>query len=136
MLKPLDATINVIKDIKINSFLDNFKLSSLKSIICLASTTIKLEIAFIKVSILLTVSDIAKKTITKEIIIPRSLINNEKKAKSGTTLLLFETATSPVNPIIKTMGIIIKKEIVRLFSKILLFLLHTLFASYLDEINL
>ena len=80
MLKPLDATINVIKDIKINSFLDNFKLSSLKFIICFASTTIKLEIAFIKVSILLTVSDIAKKTITKEIIIPRSLINNEKKS--------------------------------------------------------
>ena len=66
MLKPLDATINVIKDIKINTFFENFRLSSLKSIICLASTTIKLEMAFIKVSILLTVSDIAKKLSPKK----------------------------------------------------------------------
>ena len=58
--------LRAIKDIKINAFLDNFKLSCFRAIICLASTTIKLEIAF-KSNIYTTYSnDIAKKTINKE----------------------------------------------------------------------
>ena len=80
------------------------------------STIIKLEIALIKVSMLLTVKEIVRNTITKDIKIICSLNNSEKKAKSGKTLLFFDIATSPEKPTIKTIGIItIKEIIVRLF---------------------
>ena len=64
---------------------------------------------------LLTVNDIAKKTITKDKITFCSLNNKEKNAKSGTKLFSYDTATKPVKPIIKTKGITIKKAIIKLF---------------------
>ena len=74
---------------------------------------------------LLTVSEIAKITIINAKKIKSFPNNKEKKAKSGITDELDETATKPVNPIKKTIGIIIKKEKNKLFFKISLF-----FAAY------
>ena len=73
------------------------------------------------VSILLTVKDIAKKIIITEIVTYWSFKSNWKNARSGAETVSAETATSPENPIKKTIGIIIKKEIIKLFFKTLLF---------------
>lgn len=73
------------------------------------------------VSILLTVKDIAKNIIITEIVTYWSFNNNWKNARSGAETVSAETATSPENPIKKTIGIIIKKEIIKLFFKTLLF---------------
>ena len=50
-----------------------------------------------------------------------SFSSNEKKAKSGTTVELIDTATKPLKPIKKTIGIIIKNEAIKLFFSTLLF---------------
>ena len=50
-----------------------------------------------------------------------SFNNNAKKAKSGKTLELIDTATKPLKPIKKTIGIIIKNEAIKLFFSTLLF---------------
>ena len=59
------------------------------------------------------------------IIIDKNLVwsfnNKEKKPKSAITLESTDTATKPVKPINKTIGIIAKKEIIKLFFKISLF---------------
>ena len=94
---------------------------------------IKLDIALINVSILLTVKEIAKKMIIIDSVVAFSFNNKEKKAKSGTTFDFSETAIRPVNPIINTTGIIIKNESIKLLRKTLLFFAHILFANYLDE---
>ena len=84
------------------------------------STIIKLETALIKVSMLLTVKDIDKMIIIIAIGTAWSLSNNVKKAKSGITFEFCDTETNPEKPIKKTIGIIIKKEKIKLFFKILL----------------
>ena len=94
-------------------------------IILFPSTIIKLDIAFINVSMLLTVKEIAKIIIITDIVATWSFNNNWKKARSGMTLLFDDTATKPLNPIKKTIGIMIKKEIIKLFFNTLLF-----FAAY------
>ena len=91
-------------------------------IILFPSTIIKLEIALINVSILLIVRERAKKIIiidSKNSSFDRS---KEKKARSGITEELADTAIKPVKPIMKTTGMIIKKEKNKLFFKTLLFL--------------
>ena len=75
--------------------------------------------AFINVSKLLIVSDIAKIIIITEIANDCSFNIKEKKARSGITLLFADTATRPLKPIKKTIGMIIKKEIIRDFFKTL-----------------
>ena len=80
-----------------------------------ARDAIKHEIAFTNVSTVLTVSDIAKIIITIYNNSDLSFNNIEKKAKSGFTLLSTEIAIIPVIPIKKTIGIIIKKDSLRLF---------------------
>ena len=79
------------------------------------STIIKLEIAFIKVSTLLTVNEIANTIITIATISNWSLNNSSKNAKSGITSLFVDTEINPENPIKNTIGITIKKEIIKLF---------------------
>ena len=81
----------------------------------LPSTIIKLEIAFIKVSTLLTVNEIANTIITIATISNWSLNNSSKNAKSGITSLFVDTEINPENPIKNTIGITIKKEIIKLF---------------------
>ena len=83
------------------------------------STIIKLEIPFINVSSVLTVSDIAKIITATAIISEFSFNNKEKKARSGLILLSREIANIPVIPIIKTVGIIIINENLRLLFKTL-----------------
>ena len=61
MLIPFAATKKVIMHKNTTTALDKFKLLDFKVIIFLTSTIIRLDIAFIKVSILLTVKEIAKK---------------------------------------------------------------------------
>ena len=63
--------------------------------------------------------DVVTKNYTKPIknigfIIEKPDVNIEKKAKSGFVLLSTETAIIPIIPIKKTMGIIIKKDSLRL----------------------
>ena len=70
---------------------------------------------------LLIVSDIAKTITITDNIKVCSFNNNEKKAKSGTTVELIDTATKPLKPIKKTIGIIIKNEMTKLFFNTLLF---------------
>ena len=81
----------------------------------LPSTIIKLEIAFIKVSTLLTVNEIANTIITIATISNWSLNKSSKNAKSGITSLFVDTEINPENPIKNTIGITIKKEIIKLF---------------------
>ena len=50
-----------------------------------------------------------------------SLSNNEKKPRSGLIDESIEKATMPVKPIKKTIGIIIKNEIIKLFFNTLKF---------------
>ena len=70
---------------------------------------------------LLIVSDIPRiMTITDNIEI-FSLKSREKKARSGITFESIEVATKPLKPIKKTIGIIKKKEINKLFFNIKLF---------------
>ena len=79
------------------------------------STMIKLEIALIKVSILLTVNEIANTIIAIVIILVWSLNNSSKNAKSGITSLFADTEINPENPIKNTIGITIKNEMIKLF---------------------
>ena len=83
---------------------------------------IKLEIAFTSVSILLTVSEIAKIVIIIDKKMACSFNNKEKNARSGTTLGFWEVATKPEKPIMNTIGIMIIKETIKLFFKTILFL--------------
>ena len=46
-----------------------------------------------------------------------SFSSKEKKARSGTTLFFWDMATKPLKPIKKTIGIIIKNEIIKLLRK-------------------
>ena len=52
-----------------------------------------------------------------ENIIKFSFNKIEKNARSGMTLVSWETATKPLNPIKKTIGIIIKNENIKLFFR-------------------
>ena len=123
MLTPFEAIINAIKDINIIKYLDkrkkltfefNFKIFS-------PSTITKLDIALIRVSTVLTVRDIARTITINDRILVWSLSKIEKKARSGFTLKFWDTATKPLNPIKKTIGIIIKKDINKLFFNTWLF---------------
>ena len=60
ILRPLDATKNVIKDNRIIIYFDNFKQSPLNLTTFFPSTMIKLDIALINVSMLLIVKEIAR----------------------------------------------------------------------------
>ena len=98
---------------EINSIMYFEILSSLSDfcfIIVFPSTTIKLETAFINVSIVLRVKDNAK-TITN---ILKTLfsdeMNNLKNDKSGFVVLSIETDTKPENPIKKIIGNMITAE--------------------------
>ena len=124
MLYPFDATINEIIDKKITKILDNIKrLFWVKvELIFFPSTTIMLEIAFNNVSIVLIVNETAKIIIIIDKNSFLSFKRIEKKARSGFTLVSIETATIPVTPIKKTIGIIIRNEIIRLLFNTLLFL--------------
>ena len=81
---------------------------------------IKLEIAFTKVSMLLTVSEIAKIIIMIDKKRAFSLSNKEKNARSGIRFEFWEVAINPVNPTKNTIGIMIKNEKIRLLFKTLL----------------
>ena len=81
---------------------------------------IKLEIALIKVSILLIVKEIESNIKIIEILRDSFFNNIEKKAKSGLTELLIDTATKPLNPKKNTIGITIKNEINKLLFSVLL----------------
>ena len=85
----------------------------------------KLDIALIKVSIVLIVKESPKTTITKDKISDWSLSNKEKKLRSGTTLGSIEMATKPLKPINNTIGTIAINEAIKLFLRISLF-----FAAY------
>ena len=119
ILIPFEAIMKEISAINIISIFDSFKKSPLKLKIFLPSTTIKLEIALIIVSILLIVREMPKKIIigTKKLFFSVSI--NVKKAKSGFISVFSEIATNPVNPNINTIGIIIKDEKSKLFFNIL-----------------
>ena len=69
----------------------------LNFIILFPSRIIRLEIAFTKVSILLTVNEIASATIITDKKSTFSFNNKEKKARSGTTKASFDTAIKPEN---------------------------------------
>ena len=94
----------------------------LNFIILFPSTMIRLEIAFTSVSMLLTVSEIAKIIIITDKKIAWSFNSKVKNARSGTTFEFWELATRPEKPIMNTIGTIIIKEIIKLFFKTLLFL--------------
>ncbi len=76
--------------------------------------------AFTKVSILLTVKEIAKTIIITDREIALSFSNKEKNARSGITFEFWEVAINPEKPIINTIGMIIKNETIKLFFKTLL----------------
>ena len=78
--------------------------------------------ALINVSMLLTVREIESKIIIIDKLHTLSFKSNEKKAKSGITLLFADTEIKPQNPIKNTIGIIVKNEITKLFFKTSLFL--------------
>ena len=63
------------------------------------STTIKLDIAFIKVSTVEIVRARPSIIITNDNKVVCSLSNNEKKPRSGLIVESIEKATNPVNPI-------------------------------------
>ena len=84
------------------------------------STIIKLEIAFTKVSMLLTVNEIAKIIIIIDRKRAFSLSIKEKNARSGIRFEFWEVAINPVNPNKNTIGIMIKNEKIRLLFKTLL----------------
>ena len=92
-----------------------FRKLPLDFIILFPSTIIKLEIAFTKVSTLLTVKEIANNIIIIDNIPCCSFNNKEKNARSGTTFGFLDTAINPLKPIINIIGIIIIKEIIKLF---------------------
>ena len=69
------------------------------------STTIKLDIAFINVSMLLIVSEIPNIIIIIDKTGTWSVSNRLKNARSGITSSYCDTAIKPQNPIIKTIGI-------------------------------
>ena len=71
-------------------------------------------------SILLIVKDIPKIIIIIDKNKVCSFSKSEKNARSEITSLSLDTATKPLKPIKKTIGIIIKKEITKLFFKTLL----------------
>ena len=85
--------------------------------VVLPSTTIKLEIALTKVSTVLMVNDRPKVTITIDKSLVCSVNNKEKKPKSGIALESTETATKPLKPIKKTIGMITIKETIKLFLR-------------------
>jgi len=77
--------------------------------------------ALTKVSIVLTVNDTARIIISTDKNSVLSFNRMEKNAKSGFTLLSSETAIIPLIPIKNTIGIIIIKDIQRLFFNTLSF---------------
>ena len=121
ILKPLDAITNTIIESNIIKQFESLKQFPLKLIILLPSTIIRLEIALIRVSMLLMVNDIPRTITITDSKDFCSLNNKEKKARSGITLESIEAATNPVKPIKKTTGIIKKNEISKLFFNIILF---------------
>ncbi len=94
----------------------------LKLKVALPSTTIKLDIALTKVSTVLIVKDKPRITIINDKNSVFSLSNKEKKPRSGITFGSADTATSPLKPINKTIGIIIINATIKLFFKTSLFL--------------
>ena len=61
------------------------------------------------------VNDMANINIIIDMVTDCLLSNIVKKAKSGLIFEFFEIAIKPLNPIKKTIGIIIIKEIIKLF---------------------
>ena len=86
--------------------------------VALPSTTNKLEIALTKVSTVEIVKARPKVTIISDNISVWSLNNNIKKPRSGLAVEFIENETIPAKPIKKTIGIIIKKAIIKPFFKV------------------
>ena len=82
------------------------------------SITNKLEIAFTKVSTVEIVKANPSVTTIRDNISVCSFNNNVKKPRSGLLVESIENETIPVKPINKTIGIMIKKEIIRLFFNV------------------
>ena len=89
--------------------------------VALPSTTIKLDIALTKVSTVLIVKDKPRITIINDKNSVCSLSNKEKKPRSGITFGLADTATRPLKPIKKTIGIITMNATIKLFFNTSLF---------------
>ena len=85
------------------------------------STTIKLDIAFTRVSTVLIVNDKPRITNINDKNSVCSLKKREKKPSSGITYGLADTATKPLKPIKNTIGIIIVNATIKLFFKTSLF---------------
>ena len=83
------------------------------------STTNKLEIAFTRVSTVEIVKANPRVIITKDKISVCPFNNNVKNPKSGLLLASIENETIPAKPIKKTMGTIMKKEIIKLCLRVL-----------------
>ena len=123
MLKPFEAIINEINDRNIIKYLDSCKklFFEFNFKAFFPSTITKLDIALIRVSTVLIVKDIARTITTNDRISEWFLSKIEKKARSGFTFKSWDTAIKPLNPIKKTIGIIIIKEIDKLFFNTSLF---------------
>ena len=113
ILIPCEEIKKVIIDNKTMNSLDAFLVSKFFLKVFFPSTIIKLDIAFNMVSILLTVKDIARKTIITTIKIFCLLSIREKKARSGYTFEFNDTDIKPENPIKKTILIVNRKDIIK-----------------------
>ena len=89
--------------------------------VALPSTTIKLDIALTKVSTVEIVKANPRIIIIRDNISVCSLSNKVKNPRSGLVSGLIEKATIPVKPIKNTIGTIRKKDIIKLFFKVLKF---------------
>ena len=114
MLIPCEEIKNVIIDNKIISNLDVFLVLKFFLMVFFPSTMIKLDTAFNIVSMLLTVKDIAKKTIVTTIKIFCLSNNSEKKARSGFPSGFKDADINPQKPIKKTIVIVNREDIIKL----------------------
>ena len=86
--------------------------------VALPSITNKLEIAFTNVSTVEMVKANPSVIIINDNNSVCSFSNSEKKPRSGLALGSIENETIPANPIKKTIGTIIKKEMIKPFFKV------------------
>ena len=122
MLIPCEEIKKVITDNKIINNLDTFLVLKFFLIVFFPSTMIKLDTAFNIVSMLLTVKDMAKKTIITIIKIFCLFSISEKKARSGFISGFKDTDINPLKPIKKIILILNRKDIIKLvFSTLKLF---------------
>ena len=122
ILIPCEEIKKVIIDNKTINNLDAFLVLKFFIKVFFPSTMIKLDTAFNIVSMLLTVKDMAKKTIiiTMKIFCWSSI--SEKKARSGFTSGFKDVDINPQKPIKKTIVILKRKDIIRLVFSTLKFL--------------